>query len=337
LDFYYYEYDSERSLNQFTANTPNHILDVIQKSFALYANDRIGLSDYTFLELGTRIQHVTQEAKDTFDPAAPASPFVAPAAAPLSRSDTEPVFNIGIRHFLTHDLSLFGRVGRSVRFATVDELYQANPVTFVQEFSIIEPQTAHHADVGVEFVIPDFSASVTGYYMDIENEIHFNSAIFANENLDPTERTGIETTFKWNLLDSLLATFNYGYLRSKFVEGPFKGNDVPLVPRHTGSASLLWSPTNDFTLAGTWRYVGEKRFDNDQTNDFGQQIPSYSVLDLKAVQQWRGWHLVFSANNLLDKKAFDYGVRSTFTPGRFNAFPLPERNFMFSLGYNFDM
>jgi iron complex outermembrane receptor protein len=262
---------------------------------------------------------------------------VAPAAAPLSRSDTEPVFNIGIRHFLTHDLSLFGRVGRSVRFATVDELYQANPVTFVQEFSIIEPQTAHHADAGVEFAIPDFSASLTGYYMDIENEIHFNSAIFANENLDPTERTGVETIFKWNLLDSLLATFNYGYLRSKFSEGPFKGNDVPLVPRHTGSLGLLWSVTNDFTLAGAWRYVGAKRFDNDQTNDFGQQIPSYSVLDLKAVQKWRGWHLAFSANNLLDKKAFDFGVRSTFVPGRFNAFPLPERNFMISLGYNFDM
>ncbi|MEX2516242.1 MAG: TonB-dependent receptor [Gammaproteobacteria bacterium] len=336
LDYYHYEYDSERSLNPLTANTPSHILDNTQKSFALYGNNRITVTDNTFLELGARVQRVTLDTNDTFDPTAPASPFVAPAAAPLNRSDTEPMLNIGIRHFLTHDFSIFGRFGRSARYATVDELFQANPITFVQEFSVIDPQTAKHFDLGVDYTISGLSASLTGYYMDLENEIHFNSAIFANENLDPTERAGIEAAVKWDILDTLSASVNYAYLRSKFSEGAFRGNDVPLVPRHTGNIGLIWDATENLSLAANWSYFGKRRFDNDQTNDFGQQIPAFDILDLKASQKWGNWQLSLSANNLLDEKAFDFGVRSTAVAGRFSAFPLPERNFLLTLGYDFN-
>jgi outer membrane receptor protein involved in Fe transport len=47
------------------------------------------------------------------------------------------------------------------------------------------------------------------------------------------------------------------------------------------------------------------------------------------------WKWQAAVYNLLDKKAFDYGIRSTSSPNTFNAYPLPERNFSLSIGRDF--
>ncbi len=40
-------------------------------------------------------------------------------------------------------------------------------------------------------------------------------------------------------------------------------------------------------------------------------------------------------NNLLADKHYDYGVRSTFAPGVYNAYPLPERTLLFTVSREF--
>jgi len=57
------------------------------------------------------------------------------------------------------------------------------------------------------------------------------------------------------------------------------------------------------------------------------KIPGYPMFDLKASKQAGPWRFTAAVNNLLGRKAYDYGVKSTFTPGRYNAYPLPEREF----------
>ena len=69
----------------------------------------------------------------------------------------------------------------------------------------------------------------------------------------------------------------------KFDEGILAGNEVPLIPKHTAKRVMLVGNVNSMVTVTLyiWRYVGEKRFDNDQTNDFGQEIPDYDVLGFK--------------------------------------------------------
>ncbi|RKZ47496.1 MAG: hypothetical protein DRQ58_06570, partial [Gammaproteobacteria bacterium] len=260
--------------------------------------------------------------------------FFGSEAPDLKRNDTEEMYNFGIKHFFTDSLSAFGNVGRSARFATVDELFQFNPLG-AQEFSVIEPQTAEHVDLGVEYEADNISGSISAYYMDIDNEIHFDPTTFTNINLDPTERKGIETTVEFRPLPEVSIRGNYAYIDSEFDEGPFDGNEVPLVAKHSASISANWDINSIFTLSSIWSYVGEKRFDNDQTNDFGQKIPDYDIWDMKLMGEHKGWIASFAINNILDEEAFDFGVRSNFTPGRYNALPLPERNFILTAGYNF--
>lgn len=335
IDAYYYDYHSDRSLNPGTINTPIHKLDIDQQNYAIYANDLIGITSSTYLELGVRLQYIDLDSKDDFDGTAPgAVNNFESKAADFGSNDTEEMYNFGIKHFFTGSISAFGNVGRSVRFATVDELFQFNAF-FVREFSVIEPQTARHADLGIDYEAENMSVSISAYYMKLKNEIHFNPATFTNINLDPTKRKGIEAMIELRPMPGFSIRGNYTYIDSKFDEGPLDGNEVPLVARHSASISANWDINSIFTLSTIWSYVGEKRFDNDQTNDFGQKIPDYDMWDLKLTGEHQGWIASFAINNILEEEAFDFGVRSSVIPGRFNAQPLPERSFILTTGYNF--
>ena len=124
-------------------------------------------------------------------------------------------------------------------------------------------------------------------------------------------------------------------MKSTFREGAFAGNDVPLVPRNTASIQADWQITHDTQVAMVGNYTGSKYFDNDQTNNFGQKIPPYSWFDAQISHSIGKWKFRAAVNNLFDKQAYDYGVRSTFTPGRYNAYPLPERSYAVSVSGKF--
>ena len=74
--------------------------------------------------------------------------------------------------------------------------------------------------------------------------------------------------------------------------------------------------------------------DNDQANA-QRVIPANATVDLKLSGQYRQFYWSASVLNLFDVKYYDYAVASTFTPGRFNAYPLPGRNFLVKAGMTF--
>lgn len=339
VDLYHYQYDSINSNAISNITQPIHILDIEQDSYAFYINDVINLSDRTSLQLGGRIQYVQIDANDIFDSSAPGSTFNAEAPA-FKKSDKEYMFNFGIKRSITDSLSTFFNLGQSMRFANVDDINQltfpAPTFTAVREFTNLSPQRSRHLDAGIEFNAEKFNASITGYLIKLRNEIHFNSATFLNENLDPTRRRGIELKLELKPITKLSTSFNYAHTKATFEAGTFAGNNVPLVPANTMSFNVDYQLFSHTHWNVGWNYIGEKFFDNDQRNNFGQQIPSYSTIDSKLSFSKGPFKISFSANNILDEKAFDTGVRSTFTAGRYNALPLPERNFSFIIAYTFD-
>ncbi len=333
LDYYQSQYDSDRALNPSTASTPYHRLDVQQESFALYGQNMSEIGDNSTLTLGARWQRVKMRARDNFDPAAPGAGFG--NEAPERRSaEKQHMLDAGLRQAIGSGWSVFGKLGRSVRFATIDEFFQNDPTNFLQTFSPLKPQTAESIDAGADYIHGDARFSVGLYRMDLRNEIHYNIATYANENLDPTRRHGLTLSASRRITEKWRVTADYGYTRSVFREGLFAGNEIPLVARDTGSLSLFWALKEKLSLSASARHTGKKRFDNDQTNTF-QYIPAYTTVDIKLAggdNIWR-WHA--GINNLFNEKAFDIGIRSTSSPGTYNAYPLPERSLAFSLGRNF--
>lgn len=331
VDLYYSDYDSDRK--QARGDAAIHALSARQTNVSIYGQDTTDLTDTLAATLGLRLQHVELDARDQFDATAPGGDFGS-EASPLSQEDTEYALEAGLRQALGESWSVFGRFTRSLRFATVDELFELNP-EFTQVFSPLDPQIGEGVDLGVDFERGAWTASLGLYYIDLEDEIHFDPISFSNVNLDPTERYGAEFSLSWQALDTLQFKSSYTHTRSQFTDGPNDGNDVPLVPKHLINLAAIWNARDWLDLSATVRRVTRKRFDNDQANDFGELIPAYTFVDLGAALKWHAWRLATAVNNVTDEEAFEYGAASTFTPGRYNAFPLPERNFTITLGRYF--
>jgi iron complex outermembrane receptor protein len=326
VDYYDSQYDSDRKQTKHSA--PIHKLDISQSSLALYAHSSNALSDDTTLTAGARRQWIDLKARDQYDPTAPGA--FGSEAPDYDNSEHENMFELGLRHRLNSNLSLFGRYERSVRFATVDELYESN------SFSHLEPQTANHIDLGAEYRNAGMMLKGTLYAMRLKNEIHYSPAAGAwgeNINLDPTKRYGAELSSKFELTKDIALKVNYARTISKFRDGVYDGNDVPMVPGHTASLGVEARIMSNLLFAATSSYVGSKRFDNDQENTL-HKIPSYWFTDLMLKGSFKGWELSARANNIFDQEAYDYGIKSTATPGRYNAYPLPERNYSIDLTYS---
>ena len=321
VDYYRSGYDSRRSATPATVNTPTNHLDVRQDSTAIYAQQTEGFGATTVM-LGARLQEVRQQARD----------LVNASGVNLDQSDREHALEGGVRQGVGERWSLFLKGARSVRFATVDELFRPYSVP---DFAALKPQVGRGADVGADFRHGSLQSQVSLYYLELDNEIHYNPVTFSNENLDPTRRHGLNFNLATALTAKLRLSADYAYTRAEFREGSFAGNEVPLVPRHTAALTLHWKPqaTTDLALAG--RYVGSKYFDNDETNTFSQKIPAYEVLDLRLTETLERWRFQAAVYNIFGKEYFDYGVRSTSSTTTYNAYPMPGRNYMITLGREF--
>jgi iron complex outermembrane receptor protein len=173
------------------------------------------------------------------------------------------------------------------------------------------------------------------YDMDLVNEIHFDPVNFFNVNLDPTRRYGSETSTSVRVSDSVLLRSGFAYTRAIFREGPFAGNDVPLVSRYTANAGVTWNVWQNYLVVdATVRGWSERRMDNDQPNR-QPLIPANATVDFKLSGQYEHFFWSLSVNNVLNALYYDYAVASTFTDGRFSAYPLPGRTYMVKAGATF--
>ena len=135
--------------------------------------------------------------------------------------------------------------------------------------------------------------------------------------------------------DSLLLRAGGAYTRAVFREGPFAGMDVPLVSRYTASGGVTWNIWQNFVvLDATVRAWSERFMDNDQANT-QRPIPASATVDLKLSGAWEHFFWSVSANNLLNALYYDYAIASSFTAGRFSAYPLPGRTYMVKAGATF--
>jgi len=321
VDFYRSSYDSRRSPDRSTVDSPLQHLDVQQDSTAVYAQQTEGFGATT-VTLGARLQEVRQQGRD----------LVNPSTNNLDQRDREHMLEAGVRQGIGQRWSVFVKGTRSVRFAAVDELFRPYSVP---DFVALKPQVGRGADVGTDYRHGTLHALATIYYLELDNEIHYNPVTYSNENLDPTRRHGLNLSVDTALAANARLSVEYTYTRAEFRDGPFAGNEVPLVPTNTAALTLHWKaqPTTDVALAG--RYVGSRYFDGDETNDFSRKIPAYEVLDLRLTETLERWRFQAAVYNIFNKRYFDYGVRSLSSTTTYAAYPMPGRNFMVTLGRDF--
>jgi iron complex outermembrane receptor protein len=176
---------------------------------------------------------------------------------------------------------------------------------------------------------------ISAYYMLLENELHFSPATFTNLNLDPTKRYGVENIVTWSVSDFLRVKAGLAYTVAKFREGPFEGNEVPLVSPWTGSVAVSWDIYRKYlVLDAVVRFFSGRRMDNDQAN-FQPLIPAQAVVDVRIGGEIDKFFWSFAVQNVFNAMYFDYAIASAFTFGRYSAYPLPGRTFLVKAGMQF--
>jgi len=332
-DLYIYNYNSDRADFEVNKSKPIHKLNVDQKSLAVYGQGLFSLSEQTSLSLGWRTQRVKLRARDSYD--ATASGAFDNEAEKFNETDQENSYELGLKHLINANWDVYGRIGRSVRFGTVDELFETNAM-FQQVFSELKPQTSQDIEFGVGYRNTKFGANLAVFHQDIEDEIHYNPVSFQNINFDDTKHQGVEVSLDTQVTQSLLLKANYTYLKAEFTDGTFDGNEIPLIPEHTYNVSAIADLPAGIKGAITWNYVSSSLFANDLTNTFEKKIPSYQTVDLKLSKKISALEIALQVNNLFDEEYYNFAINSTSTAGKFNAYSLPERNAYLSVSYQFD-
>jgi iron complex outermembrane recepter protein len=336
IDYYDATYHSNRS--EFNGFPPIHVYDLAQQTLAGYWQQTIGLLPTTDFSYGARVQNTSLTARDRFDPTAPGA--FDTQATPLDSSETQYALHLGLEHRFNEVFSVFGRAARAFRTPDVDERVASGPA-FDAFFSPIpgnftlKTQTSNDIEGGFRVKAGKFEMQSSIYNMDLVNEIHFDPVNFFNYNLDPTRRYGSETSASYRASDTVLLRGGFAYTRAIFREGPFAGNDIPLVSRYTANAGVTWNIWQNYLVAdATVRYWSSRRMDNDQSNT-QSLIPANATVDFKLSGTYDRYFWSLSVNNVFNALYYDYAVASAFTEGRFSAYPLPGRTYMVKAGATF--
>lgn len=292
-----------------------------QRSAALYAQHLMRFATQTTLAVGVREQRMRYGVNDAANPTATGE-----------RNRSLRAWEVSLRQALSPGLFVYGKVGQSFRIPNVNDNYNL----FAATVSMLEPQTAHDAEIGLDGNAGAIRYRAAAYRFNLRNEIFFDPLTFSNRNLQPTRRQGIELEARWQVNPMLDVHANYTYADAKFREGQFAGvsiagNAVPLVPHHALNAGLGWSFFSGARADVDVRFVGSSPFDADETYAFGRKMPAYTVADIKLSWRNGGWLVNGGIRNLFNEKYFSYGVFTGFPT--YAALPAAERAFFVSAQY----
>ena len=333
FDYYRTVYTSERAKD--LMSVPYHIFDITQTTAAAYANGTFAVRPDTDVTLGARYQRNTISARDTYDPTAPFG-FGDAQGLPLDRSEWQYAAQAGIEHRFNPMVTVFGHAAHAFRLPNADErIGQAVAFNFPAptptNFNLLT-QTSNELEGGLRLHLGAFDWQTSVYYMKLTNEVFYSPATGTNVNLDPTAHYGVENTASYRVNDKVMLRGGFAYTRAVFREGPFAGNDIPLISRWTATAGLSWNTWDKFVVYDAiLRYAGERRLDNDFLN-VQPLIPAHTVVDMRIGGQVKNVLWSFTVQNVFNDLYYDYGIASTFTLGRYNAYPQPGRTFMARLG-----
>ena len=339
VDWNDWQYTSRRTNRPENLSQPINVVKVDQEALGVYLQDTLQLTATTVATLGWRRERVKYNGTDAFDASSPGcvEQFgFCSGAAPVAQTQEEDAWEVGLRQALGAQWSVFGRVGRSFRFANAEEIYEFD--TFgASEFQVLKPQTAETYELGVEWRRGANRVRAAFFTSDIDNEIHLDpfTAGVGNRNLPPSRRRGVELDGQWLLSKTFRLGAGYAYTEAKFREGvlpggPFAigtdlsiaGKTVPLVPEQKLNLSFSWEIMPRTTLSGAVTAISDQYRDNDEPNTLSK-IPAYETVDLKLAQRFPWGRLSLAVNNLFNQDYYTYSARSQFVPDRYSVYPLP--------------
>lgn len=255
-------------------------------------------------------------------------------ASSSSRSTLTPAFFVNVYPFESKLLAVRAFAKKSFRMPTFNDLYYADMGN-----SKLNPESALQYDLGFvlnkdwkQGIVDHFRLQVDGYYNTVHDKIvaypkgqqfrwtMLNLGKVHIKGVDAMAEVGLEPAKDWKVT----ARLQYTYQDARDVTDPntsYYKDQIPYIPWHSGSA-ILGLSWREWDLAYSFIYSGERY--SQQENILYNHLQPWYTHDMSVVYHVRRWSARLDVNNIFSQ---DYDVILNY--------PMPKRNYMLTLEYNF--
>jgi iron complex outermembrane receptor protein len=293
------------------------LADASQKSKALYARDelRFDPAHNGRVALGLRRELFDKDYVDAIT-----------GGVPDNGSQGQNAWEAQGSYSVLPRLELTARAGQSYRVANVDE----NSFRTSPSLGLLKVQTSHDLELGASWGDGARKVSARLFRHKLDNEIFYDPTAFANTNLDPTRRQGLEIDAEAALAANWRASAHLQHVNATFTAGPNAGREMVLVPKNVITARLAWLPANGQTADLGAQWVDRQRYGSDFDNSCPARMPSYVTFDARYALKLGSWEVAASGLNLADRRYFSnaFGCQS-------GIYPSDRRQLKLSARYDF--
>lgn len=255
-------------------------------------------------------------------------------ASSSSRSTLTPAFFVNVYPFESKLLAVKAFAKKSFRMPTFNDLYYADMGN-----SKLNPESALQYDLGFvlnkdwkQGIVDHFRLQVDGYYNMVHDKIvaypkgqqfrwtMLNLGKVHIKGVDAMAEVGLEPAKDWKVT----ARLQYTYQDARDVTDPntsYYKDQIPYIPWHSGSA-ILGLSWREWDLSYSFIYSGERY--SQQENILYNHLQPWYTHDMSVVYHARKWSTRLDVNNIFSQ---DYDVILNY--------PMPKRNYMLTLEYNF--
>ena len=251
-----------------------------------------------------------------------------------SRSTLTPAFFVNVYPFNSKLLAVRAFAKKSFRMPTFNDLYYADMGN-----SKLNPESALQYDLGFvlnkdwkQGVVDHFRLQLDGYYNTVHDKIvaypkgqQFRWTML---NLGKVHIKGVDAMAEVGLEPAkdlkVTARLQYTYQDARDVTNPntsYYKDQIPYIPWNSGSAILVLS-WREWDLSYSFIYSGERY--SQQENILYNHLQPWYTHDMSVVYHARKWSARLDVNNIFSQ---DYDVILNY--------PMPKRNYMLTLEYNF--
>ena len=221
--------------------------------------------------------------------------------------DWSPKF--GLRYRFNDTYSLAGRIQKGFRAPQATELYRLQNNQSVADLDSVEIDSF---ELALDAHGPGWNYSITGFYMDKENDIVTDSGRINLNDADTSHR-GVELAGSVDLTDNLSLFGAFNYARHTYENNldngalVIDGNDVDSAPRTFGNFRLQWQILPELMTELEWVNMGDYYTNPENTADYD----GHDVFNLRT-----RWDLNPNLNlslNILNVFDTEYAERADWT------------------------
>ncbi|MDC1114363.1 TonB-dependent receptor [Methylophilaceae bacterium] len=270
--------------------------DVTKKNKAIFVEAEIQLTDVILISGGLRHEKVDY----TYD-----------GTSSLKTEEALNAYEAGINYQINNQFSIFTNISHAYLAPDVDRFFigVGYPIVDRTFNAFIDPAKSNTINLGFNYKEQHHSTLFTTYYTDLEDEIVYNPNSYINENIDNSEKYGLEIQHTHKVGNKTVLGINYNFVKANIgsnAQSFTDGNAMPGVPRQTLIANVNYQFIGNgfITLSHAWR---ERSYDmGDFANARDKEQPLYSSTDvsitynLKNVSKFEEVAIFGSINNIFE-------------------------------------